>query len=59
MKEITPVPSATVMLVRDGGHELEVLRMERNLQSMFVPGNYVYPGGAVDAQSQKPAAGRA
>jgi 8-oxo-dGTP pyrophosphatase MutT (NUDIX family) len=53
-REITPVPSATVTLVRDGGHGLEVLMMERNLQSVFVPGNYVYPGGAVDAQDAAP-----
>src|ERR1035437_862014 len=49
-QEITPMPSATVTLVRDGGHGLEVLMMERNLQSLFVPGNYVFPGGALDAQ---------
>ena len=55
-QEITPVPSATVTLVRDGGHGLEVLMMERNLQSVFVPGNYVYPGGALDAQDAVPEA---
>ncbi len=53
-QEKTPVPSATVTLVRDGGHGLEVLMMERNLKSVFVPGNYVYPGGAVDAQDADP-----
>jgi len=55
-QEKTPVPSATVTLVRDGGHGLEVLMMERNLQSVFVPGSYVYPGGAVDAQDAAPEA---
>ncbi len=52
--EITPVPAATVTLVRDAGRGLEVLMMERSLQSAFVPGNYVYPGGAVDAQDAAP-----
>jgi len=52
--EMTPVPSATVTLVRDGRHGLEVLMMQRNLQSVFVPGNYVFPGGAVDEQDAAP-----
>ena len=53
-QEKTPVPAATVTLVRDGGHGLEVLMMERNLQSGFVPGSYLFPGGAVDAQDAAP-----
>src|SRR5512140_1645154 len=56
-QEITPVPSATVTLVRDGAHGLEVLMMERNLQSLFVPGIYLFPGGALDAQDSAPEAG--
>jgi 8-oxo-dGTP pyrophosphatase MutT (NUDIX family) len=47
-------PAATVMLVRDGeGQEggessLEVLMVRRNLNSDFVGGAYVFPGGSVD-----------
>ena len=46
-------PAATVMLVRDaptagGSAELEVLMVRRNLNSDFVGGAYVFPGGAVD-----------
>jgi 8-oxo-dGTP pyrophosphatase MutT (NUDIX family) len=47
-------PAATVMLVRDSpepsgpGGPLEVLMVRRNLQSDFVGGAYVFPGGAVD-----------
>ncbi len=47
-------PAATVMLVRDaeeparGEDVLEVLMVRRNLQSDFVGGAYVFPGGAVD-----------
>jgi 8-oxo-dGTP pyrophosphatase MutT (NUDIX family) len=52
--EMAPVPAATVTLVRDGKHGLEVLMMQRNLQSLFVPGNYVFPGGAVDEQDAAP-----
>jgi 8-oxo-dGTP pyrophosphatase MutT (NUDIX family) len=45
---VTPAPAATVTLVRDGAEGLEVLMMRRNLQSVFVPGKYVFPGGSVD-----------
>ncbi len=47
-------PAATVMLVRDGapdpadGSTLEVCMLRRNLQSKFVGGVHVFPGGAVD-----------
>ena len=40
--------AATVMLVRDGEEGMEVLMLRRNLNSDFVGGAYVFPGGAVD-----------
>src|SRR5581483_1632353 len=40
--------AATVMLVRDGAGGLEVFMLRRNLNSDFVGGAYVFPGGAVD-----------
>ena len=43
--------AATIMLVRDGDHRerpLEVCMLRRNLESVFVAGAYVFPGGAVD-----------
>lgn len=43
-----PVPASTVVLVRDSVHGLQVLMMQRNLSSGFVPGNFVFPGGALD-----------
>ncbi|MEI8049881.1 MAG: NUDIX hydrolase [Actinomycetes bacterium] len=49
--------AATVMLVRDadtGG--IEVLMVKRNLNSDFVGGAYVFPGGAVDLADAGPAA---
>jgi len=45
---IIPAPAATVTLVRDGALGLEVLMLRRNLQSAFVPGQHVFPGGAVE-----------
>ncbi|MHB1447445.1 MAG: NUDIX hydrolase, partial [Acidimicrobiales bacterium] len=40
--------AATVMLVRDGADGTEVFMLRRNLNSDFVGGAYVFPGGAVD-----------
>lgn len=47
--DMEPRDAATVMLVRDGGSGLEVLMLQRRLDSAFVPGAHVFPGGAVDA----------
>jgi 8-oxo-dGTP pyrophosphatase MutT (NUDIX family) len=46
--ELVPLPAATVTLVRDGAEGPEVLMMQRNLNSGFVPGAHVFPGGALD-----------
>lgn len=40
--------AATVMLLRDGSDGLEVCMLQRNLNSDFVGGAYVFPGGGVD-----------
>ena len=40
--------AATVALVRDGDCGIEVFMLRRSLQSAFVGGAYVFPGGAVD-----------
>ena len=55
MAGITPLPSATVTLVRDADAGIEVLMMQRNLKSGFVPGVYVFPGGALDAEDNSSA----
>ncbi len=40
--------AATVMLLRDTADGMEVFMLRRNLNSDFVGGAYVFPGGAVD-----------
>jgi len=40
--------AATVMILRDGDAGVEVFMLKRNLNSDFVGGAYVFPGGAVD-----------
>lgn len=54
---VPPVPrdAATVMLVRDGATGLEVCMLRRNLNSDFVGGAYLFPGGAVDPDDGGPA----
>ena len=49
-----PRPAATVMLVRDGAAGFEVLMLKRNLNSDFVGGAYVFPGGGVDELDASP-----
>lgn len=42
-------PAATVLLLRDGAHGIEVLMTRRSMTASFAPGAYVFPGGGVDA----------
>jgi 8-oxo-dGTP pyrophosphatase MutT (NUDIX family) len=44
----TPRRAATVILVRGGADSLEVLLVQRNPESRFMGGAWVFPGGAVD-----------
>lgn len=47
--EVTvPRAAATVMLLRGGASDLEVLLVRRNPESRFMGGAWVFPGGAVD-----------
>ncbi|HEY8360671.1 MAG TPA: NUDIX domain-containing protein, partial [Ramlibacter sp.] len=47
--ETAPLPSATVVLLRDGASGLEVFLLRRHAQSDVLGGAYVFPGGKVDA----------
>jgi 8-oxo-dGTP pyrophosphatase MutT (NUDIX family) len=48
-----PRPAATVILLRRGGKHaergLQILLVRRNPEARFMPGVWVFPGGAVDA----------
>jgi 8-oxo-dGTP pyrophosphatase MutT (NUDIX family) len=44
-----PRQAATVILLRGGGEELEVLLVRRTPKARFMGGVWVFPGGAVDA----------
>ncbi len=57
-KTLTPRPAATVITLRDGPDGFEVLMLRRNLNSDFVGGAYVFPGGGVDESDAGPSAQR-
>ena len=52
---VKPLPAATVTLVRDAPDGLEVLLLERSQSLKFMPGAFVFPGGALDAGDSSPA----
>jgi 8-oxo-dGTP pyrophosphatase MutT (NUDIX family) len=51
---VTPLPAATVTLVRDTPRGLEVLMLQRSHSLKFMPGAYVFPGGGLDAADGAP-----
>ncbi len=46
---VVPRRAATVLILRDEPHGPEVLMVRRSDSAKFMPGAYVFPGGAVDA----------
>ena len=44
-----PRQAATIIVLRGGDEALEVLLVQRNPEARFMPGAWVFPGGAVDA----------
>lgn len=52
---VTPLPAATILLVRDAPGGLEVFMVKRHHQIDFVAGALVFPGGRVDKNDSDPA----
>jgi 8-oxo-dGTP pyrophosphatase MutT (NUDIX family) len=46
---VTPVPAATVVLLRDTNPGVDVLLMQRHRASKFAGGDFVFPGGKIEA----------
>lgn len=46
--KVVPRPASTLILTRDAACGLEVFLMQRTHQAVFMPGVFVFPGGAVD-----------
>jgi 8-oxo-dGTP pyrophosphatase MutT (NUDIX family) len=51
----TPVPAATILMLRDGREGLEVFMVVRHHQIDFASGALVFPGGKADPQDFDPA----
>lgn len=47
---VTPIPSATVILVREVSGHLETLLLRRNSKIAFHGGAWVFPGGRIDPE---------
>ncbi len=45
----TPRPAATILLLRDNAAAPEVFMLQRTSKAAFLPGAFVFPGGALDA----------
>jgi len=52
---VAPKAAATVLLVRDGQHGVEVFMLRRVATMAFAPEMMVFPGGGVDARDADPA----
>jgi 8-oxo-dGTP pyrophosphatase MutT (NUDIX family) len=51
---VEPRAAATIVLLRDGDADMEILLMRRSRKAGFVPGAYVFPGGRVDNSDALP-----
>lgn len=54
-KPAAPLPSATILLLRDGTAGLEVFMVKRHHQIDFASGALVFPGGKLDPHDNDPA----
>jgi len=52
-----PRPAATVIVLRGGDERLEILLVQRNPGARFMPGAWVFPGGALDGSEDARTAG--
>ena len=51
---VTPIPSATVILLREVDGHLETLLLRRNSKIAFHGGAWVFPGGRIDPEDHTP-----
>ncbi|MDH4189006.1 MAG: MBL fold metallo-hydrolase [Betaproteobacteria bacterium] len=52
--KLSPRPSSTLILLREGADGHEVFLLQRSHNASFVAGAYVFPGGSVDAADADP-----
>jgi len=47
-RDVVPRAASTTLVLRDGAHGPQVLMVKRSPRATFMPGAYVFPGGAID-----------
>lgn len=47
-QKLTPRPAATILLLREASGAPEVFMLQRTSKAAFLPGAFVFPGGALD-----------
>jgi len=53
-RPVRPRDAASLIVLRGEGRDLELLAGRRPLHLRFMPGVYVFPGGAIDAADRRP-----
>ena len=48
VKPVTPVPAATLVLLRETDAAVEVLLTQRHSANKFAGGDFVFPGGKIE-----------
>ena len=56
--KLTPRPAATLLLMREAAGAPEVFMLQRTSKAAFLPGAFVFPGGALDADDASERAAR-
>ena len=57
-KKLTPRPAATILLLRETSSAPEVFMLQRTNKAAFLPGAFVFPGGALDEDDASERAAR-
>ena len=47
------IPAATLILLRDSSHGIDVLLLQRHKNAGFLPGYWVFPGGIIETQDKQ------
>ena len=55
---LTPRPAATILLLREAPGAPEVFMLQRTSKAVFLPGAFVFPGGALDPDDASERAAR-
>jgi glyoxylase-like metal-dependent hydrolase (beta-lactamase superfamily II)/8-oxo-dGTP pyrophosphatase MutT (NUDIX family) len=57
-QKLTPRPAATILLLREASGAPEVFMLQRTSKAAFLPGAFVFPGGALDPDDASERAAR-